>query len=262
MSQPLTNQQTASPEASAEASTESALHPSLAAPATAANRLLTELLGDSIISLSIVGHTVTEGLGRKEMAETAAVLEGDLIDHALKLGQKSSQFVKARLAAPLLMTPQYIQQSLDTFPIEYLYMQLLHHTVTGPDPFAPLRFDKPHVRIQAEREAKRYLLHLRQGLMHSRGKHNTIRRLMHELLNSMVPLLNAVLYLKDVDRLPNRKATIAAVDEALGLDMSPFMQVFTDVAGEAAIKKTELLPVLHRCYESLETLIEWLDDAA
>jgi hypothetical protein len=46
------------------------------------------------------------------------------------LGKK---FGRKRIAAPLIMTPEYIDTSLDVFPIEFFNIQQLHLTVYGDD---------------------------------------------------------------------------------------------------------------------------------
>ena len=65
---------------------------------------------------------------------------------------------KAKIAAPLIMTQDYIQNSLDSFPLEFLEIQQHHLCLFGQDSFAELSFYQPHLRLQCERELKSMLI--------------------------------------------------------------------------------------------------------
>lgn len=235
------------------------LHPQLVDAATTAVTLLQNLLGSDLLSLSIVGHPVQEGLRKDERVETVLVLQGGLLDHAQRIGTQASGLAKHHLAPPLLMTRIYIERSLDVFPIEYLHMQLLHHTASGQDPFGELVFDKTHVRLQCEREAKRYLLHIREGLMRSRGKDTALRQVTHELLAAVIPLMGGVLFLKDVERPVTRLGLIQQIDQDPVFSMSAFSEILNDVIGRQCLSSQQLVTVLRDSYRSLENLSEWLD---
>ena len=106
---------------------------------------------------------------------------------------------KARIGVPLLMSRRYIERSLDVSPIEFLSMQLLHHTHTlaSPDPFEKSAFARRDLRLQCEREAKRYLLHIRQSLIQCHGRQAMLSQLLHNMLGAVIPMFSAVLYLKN-----------------------------------------------------------------
>lgn len=107
---------------------------------------------------------------------------------------------KKKLAAPLLMTPAYIERSRDVFGIELLDFQLIHQTILGDGPFAELSFTKKDVRLQCERELKAMLIRLRQGYIAAGGQKRLIRDILISAVSGLVPLLRAMLWLKDSDR--------------------------------------------------------------
>lgn len=67
------------------------------------------------------------------------------------LAPVGKKFGKKQVAAPLIMTPAYIEDSQDVFPIEFLNIQLNHHTVWGEDIFKALKIRKSDLRHQCER---------------------------------------------------------------------------------------------------------------
>jgi len=253
---------TQSPPSLADSRPSDVLSGHLADAAQAAESLLKNLLGNDLVSLSIVGHPIQEGLRKGEQVETVLVLQGGLLDHAQRIGTQASGLAKHRLAPPLLMTSSYIERSLDVFPIEYLHMQLLHHTTLGQDPFSELEFDKSHVRLQCEREAKRYLLHIREGLMRSRGKDAALRQVTHELLAAVIPLIGAVLFFKDVARPITRADAIDQIDKDSDFSMKPFAKILDDLTGRGSLSSQQLVAVLKDSYGSLEKLSQWLDAAS
>lgn len=247
------------PSDSASADVTAASHSQLVDQAKAAGALLAQILDKDLVSFSMVGHAIQEGLGKGELIESVLVVHGQLLDDAQRIGEHAAALGKHRLGPPLLMTDAYIKRSLDVFPIEYLHMQLLHRTVLGDDPFDQLKFEKDHVRLQCEREAKRYLLHIREGLMRSRGKPAALRQVMHELLAAVVPLFSAALYLKDAQRPLTRVAILGQMVQAFDFSASPFMKIHDDLTGRLAIPASQLVTTTRESYESLEKLSEWLD---
>ncbi len=112
-----------------------------------------------------------------------------LAEHGAKLG-------KQRIAAPLIMTPAYIEASLDTFPLELLEIQQKHLTLFGTDHFDGLEFEASHVRLQCERELKVLLISLRQGLLAAAGRDKVLAELETTVGESLIRTLRGLLWLK------------------------------------------------------------------
>ncbi|MCH7591653.1 MAG: hypothetical protein IH989_02580 [Planctomycetes bacterium] len=117
-----------------------------------------------------------------------SVLRG-LAEHGAKLG-------KVSIAAPLVMTPDYITDSLDTFPLELLEIMQKHVTLFGDDHFVDLSFEDAHVRLQCERELKVILIGLRQGLLAAAGREKFIGALEMDVGEGLSRTLRGLLWLK------------------------------------------------------------------
>ena len=90
----------------------------------------------------------------------------DFLDLLAPLGKK---YGKKQIAAPLIMTPKYIDESSDVFPMEFLNIKLLHYPVFGNDIFKNLEISASYLRRQCERELKARLIGLRQGYISAAG---------------------------------------------------------------------------------------------
>lgn len=165
-----------------------------------AEKLITGL-GDNLQSLTVIGSSLTEDYkaGRSDI-NTVLVLGRQNLDSLDTLAAMAKRMSKKRLAAPLLMTPSYIERSRDVFGIEFLDLQLIHETIFGADPFAKLSFAKSDVRLQCERELKATLIRLRQGYIAAAANKKLVRDILVSAAGALVPLLRAMLWLKDTDR--------------------------------------------------------------
>ncbi len=169
---------------------------------------LIEKLGENLKSITIVGSSLTSDFvpGKSNINSVLVLAKQDL-DSLNTLAEMARSMGKKKLAAPLLMTPAYIERSRDVFGIEFLDFQLIHQTILGDDPFAGLSFTKKDVRLQCERELKATLVRLKQGYIAAAGQKRLISDILVSAASGLVPLLRAMLWLKDSDR-PDRAQTV------------------------------------------------------
>lgn len=80
------------------------------------------------------------------------------------------KWAPARVATPLLLTPDYLASSRDVFPVELLALAHGLKMLFGPNPLANLTVDPGHLRLQLERELKGKLLALRTRIMAGGGE--------------------------------------------------------------------------------------------
>lgn len=159
--------------------------------------LIKELAGEDGLSLAVFGP-VTMGSFEKKRHTVGNALILKRIDlellrrlsrHGLKLG-------KSGISAPLIMTPAYIRQSLDTFPLEFLEIQQTQVTLFGQDYFSSLFFQDTDIRVESERELKSIMIGLRQGLLASAGREKFLTGIEADITSRFVRTLRGLLWLK------------------------------------------------------------------
>ena len=186
--------------------------------ATFAEKLQADI-GDNVLSLSVVGSSLTDDFDpRRSDINTVLVVKRRSHELLRLLAGYGKSMGKRKLRAPLLMTEEYIQQSLDVFAVEFLEFQLNHQTVYGPDPFAGLAFEKNDVRLQCERELKAALISLRQGYVQAMGKSKLVGGLVLACTGQLIVLMRALLWLVDGDRPRTGRATLEAAGERFKFD--------------------------------------------
>jgi len=135
--------------------------------------------GDKIHSIHITGTAITEDFDEKrsDVNSLFVIKEMDLkfLEVLAPLGKK---YGKRKVAAPLIMTPEYINSSLDVFPVEFLNFKLIHATIFGEDILEGLALDRMDLRHQCERELKTKLIWLRQGYISSQGDRKMLKRVL------------------------------------------------------------------------------------
>ena len=132
----------------------------------------------------------------RHAARNVLVVEKVDLDMLRRLSSEGVRLGKARIAAPLVMTPKYIEESLDTFPLELLDIQQCHVTLFGDDPFVDLKFEESHVRLQCERELKSILIGMRQGLLAAAGRDKILGALGVDVAEGLLRTLRGMLWLK------------------------------------------------------------------
>ena len=216
---------------------------------------LIAVLGSNLQNITVIGSSLTEDfVPRKSDINTILVLGRQDLASLNALAQMAKSMSKKRLSAPLLMTSDYIERSRDVFGIEFLDFQLTHETVFGSDPFASLGFSKTDVRLQCERELKAMLIRLRQGYIASAANKKLIRDILISTVGALVPLLRAMLWLKDTER-PQR---IGAVFTKAAVEFSIKVDVLTDARKwrheKVRLQQDEVAAIFESIYKTVEQL--------
>lgn len=175
-----------------------------------------ETFGPNLKGLTLFGSIVSGPFDpAKHTARSCVVLDSVDLAALRRLADEGTRMGKAAIAAPLVMTPAYIQSSLDTFPIELLNIKLCHVTLLGEDLFEDLEFEDGHIRLQCERELKTILIGLRQGLLASAGREAFLGAVEVDATDALMRTLRGLLWLEGV-RTPKPPADVLAEAEKLG----------------------------------------------
>lgn len=172
------------------------------------------LAGDSLAGLTAYGPVVTPTYdkSRHAMLNVAVLNEVDL-SMLRRLAREGARFGKRGIRAPIIMTPDYIRDSLDTFPLELIEIQRHHVTIVGDDHFEDLEFQPEHVRLQCEREVKILLIGLRQGLLAAGGREKLLGQLETGAADTLVRTMRGLAWLKDKKDADQTEELIAVTEE-------------------------------------------------
>lgn len=222
---------------------------------------LSTALGDNLLSITIVGSSLTEDfrLGQSDI-NTVLILGGQNLASLNAVASLAKPMSKKKISPPLLMTQSYIERSRDVFGVEFLDFQLAHETIMGDDPFASLAFDKKDVRLQCEREFKAMLIRLRQGYIAAAANKKLVRDILISTAKGMAPLLRAMLWLKDVDRTALAEATFSGAADEFSINTDPLTSAIKWRHEKTRLSETEMENAFESVYSVVEQLAGIVDE--
>ncbi len=212
-------------------------------------------------SFHLVGSAITPDYNEKRSDINSVVVlkEMDLgfLRFVAPLGRKHR---KKAIAAPLIMTPEYISKSLDVFPIEFLDFKLIHKTVLGEDIFSELEIQKRHLRIQCERELKSKLIWLRQGYISSMGDKRLLTERLSESITGYMPLFRAIIYLLGYEPPVKRHDVVVMLKDITGIETDIFEKMLLLKRGAITLTSEELDRGFEEYYYATERIGNRIDE--
>ncbi|MCB2210521.1 nucleotidyltransferase domain-containing protein [bacterium] len=167
--------------------------------------------------------------------------------------------VKKGYAIPLILSRNYLESSLDTYPIEFLDMKLFHQTLFGDDLLASIEIEPKDLRLQAEREIKGKWVALRQAALELGGNTSGMR----DLLAMSVPTWNAVfqaLLVIDGKEVPADKRQVMQQGCTLaGLDASVFEALMQVRSGDKTLNRNGATLLLKQTLTEVDKLALYAD---
>ena len=173
------------------------------------------------------------------------------------LGKK---FGKKRVAAPLIMTPEYVRQSLDVFPIEFLNIRLLHYTWQGEDIFQDIDILTSDLRRQCERELKVRLIGLRQGYIAAAGDRRILSAEFLKAFGGYIPLFRGIIVLHQKETPIAGSDVLSTLEDVSSIAMDPFRAVLKAKKERAKLSMEQLNTLFEDCYSIIEKLGKVIDE--
>jgi hypothetical protein len=167
------------------------------------------------------------------------------------LGKK---YQKKRIAAPLIMTPEYIMNSLDVFPIEFLNIKLLHKTLFGENLFKDLKINRVDLRLQCERELKVRLIGLRQGYISCLGSSKMLMEMFIGSFSGYIPLFRGIILLLGKEPPVTNRDAIAVLEEVSGVNTRVFDTILTQKKQKTKLMMDQLNTIFQDYYAAIEKL--------
>lgn len=189
---------------------------------------LRRLARDNLLGLCAFGGGLTDDpLYADNSAQSVAVLERVDLAVLERVSVEGARLGEQGLAAPLIMTPAYIRDSCDVFPLELLEIQQQHVRLVGPDHFAGLRFDAKNVRLACEREFKSELIQLRQGLLASAGRFGMLHDFSLACLERSARIMRGLLFIEGKQPGARLAHTVEHVAQMTGVPLGMHQRLAT-----------------------------------
>lgn len=217
--------------------------------------------GENIHSIHIVGSAVTPDFNEKTSDVNSVIVFNkmslDFIKFLAPLGKK---YGKKRIAAPLIMTHEYIHRSLDVFPVEFHDFRLIHKTIAGEDILKALQIKKENLRLQCEREIKARLIGLIQGYISSAGDRELIATLLIRSFTGCVPLFRAIIFLMGKEPPVLRAEVIKTFQGIAASDSDVFERLMLLRNRQIKPSKEQLNSIFEQYHMAIERIGKIIDE--
>lgn len=182
-------------------------------------QVLAGRLGDRVVSIAVIGDAVTEDFvpDRTEI-RTALVLRTAGVSTLHEIAPLGKKYGRRGIAAPIILTPDHIEESRDVFPLEFLELRVAHATVYGEDVLGGIEVSDADLRLQVERELKTFLIRMRGGFLQTAGDPVLLVEVLAEASEELFPEMRGFLHLLGKPITHAREKDLDALCQATGLD--------------------------------------------
>jgi len=213
-----------------------------------------------IHSLYLVGSVLTEDYleGVSDLNSIIVLRKMDL-DFLEVLAPLGGKYGKTGLAAPWVMDPGYIQSSVDVFPLEFLSLKLVHHTLYGEDLLAGLEINRKELRFQCERELLGKLIWLRRIYVSASGDHKVLAADIVRHFRGYLPLFRGILHLLGQAPASGLKKVMEQLVNLTGMEIEVFAEIHAIKKNLSKPSKEEISGLFENFYRATERLAEVVD---
>ncbi len=181
-------------------------------------------IGDNVVTIALYGSYGTKDY-LPGISDVNLLIVSKKEPDLANIAGLSEELKSLGFAIPLILKKEFIDTSLDIFPLEYLKMMSQYQVLYGKDLFKDLVISKTHLRLQCEREAKSKYLVLRQAYLESFNNKKRLKLLLLASLKALSAILWGINYLMGNDRPEDTRALIGLVLGPLGIGLSPVSMV-------------------------------------
>jgi len=215
----------------------------------------------NIHSIYITGTAITDDFNEKTSDVNSVIVLREMDIKFLELlSLLGKKYSRQKVAAPLIMTPEYIKTSLDVFPIEFLNFKLIHATVSGEDILENLEIDRMDLRRQCERELKVKLISLRQGYISSLGDRKILTEGLAKHITGYMPLFRGIIILLGKQPPERQNDVIQVLSKAANMNTDVFTRVLKVKQEKIKLSMQELNAIFEDYYTATEKLVRIVDE--
>jgi hypothetical protein len=219
-----------------------------------------DLYGGDLVAIFLYGSATTgEHVAGRSDINVGVVLSRLTPALLRKASGRLRGWVRHGFATPVFFDPQFLRDSLDVFPIEFLDMQVHHRALWGPDLLADLRIGAEPLRRQCELELRGKLLKLRQAYVESSGSPKDLEAVLVSAVSGLVVLARTLLRLAHADESGSTGAALDRVETQFGVSAANLRKAWRLKRGEIRVTGSELDALYQTVLEEFQRLVQVVD---
>ena len=217
-----------------------------------------EISGDNLVSIILYGNATLESFDVKLSSINFLIILREItVDFLTAYARMRKRF--RNVAAPLLFTPELIKTSLDIFPIEFLSLKESYIVLYGEDVLKDIDVRIEDLRNEIEQQIKRRLIKIREEFIYSIERKADLERLLISSLISFIPVFRNILRLIKKES-PVEGTLFMEFCKEMGLDGSPFFDIWAVKTGEVKYSKDRLIRLFGDFMKEIEILAARLEN--
>ncbi len=166
---------------------------------------------------------------------------------------------KKRIAAPLFLSEQYLNSSLDVFPVEFLDIKEKHVLIFGDDLFSGLDIQTEHLRLFCEQQVKGRLIRIRQAYLEVGLQRRGVEAMLKDSLYSLIPVFRNLVRLKGQSPAVNKEEIVTQLASAFNIDGPVLLAIFHDQANDEKIGGQDVTVYCEKYMTELQKLARQVD---
>ncbi len=215
---------------------------------------------EHLISVFIYGSATGKNYIPKVSDINSVFVFKDLAFKSLTDSLKAvSKGISKKIAAPLFLTKEHIETSLDVFPIEFLDMKENHILLYGADILSALTIKEEHIRLFCEQQIKGKLIRIRQAYLEVGLKKKGMEALLKESLNSLIPIFRNLIRLKGKKPPIEKAEIIKQLCSEFDLDENVFLPIYKDTSNDEKIANQEVVVFIEKYLDQIKKLAVGVD---
>jgi len=220
-----------------------------------------KIFGEDLLSIVLYGSAARgEYVPKKSDINFVVVLTDGGIERFHEAAGLVSNWKKRNVSIPLFLTREFINDSLDSFPIEFLNITSHYSVVYGVNPFEDIEISKDDLRLQLEHEMKGKLLNLRQAYFQAAGNAKMAAMLIHDSFGTFLSLFPAVLYIKNDTISKSTTENLKRISVLFKLDVAIMERLYRIKKGLEKPGKSESVDLLRQYISQIRSLAVQTDN--
>lgn len=184
------------------------------------------LCGDNLSSVVLYGSSVAGDTVKSSDYNVLVVLNRLDGEALMALTGPCSLWGKEGNPAPLLFAKEALLRSADVFPVEFSDLIQTHKVIYGYNPFAGMKIDPDHLRLQLEHELKTKLILLRGRFLATKGAAKEVEALLASSISSFLTLFRAILRLYGENPPAKKMEVLPLLAKHIKIDQEVFAWVW------------------------------------
>ena len=218
---------------------------------------LKKIYGEELISVILYGSAAgREFLHKVSDLNVMVVLSSAGLED---LKKSAGLLRKFNAIKPVYLDQDYMLNSLDIFPIEFLDMRESYQVLYGKDVLTDLLIDTRNLRFQCEQELKSKLLGLRQAYLRAHGNTTAMKDILVEAFTSVLHLARNVLRVRGEKPPHNRKELLARLSADFSINGPAWEKILAAKLSREKLSSRDVEGLLFIFARDLEKIVDIVD---